>query len=100
MLNDSQTTESQPTGETLAGGLWQGVCEVELMVREKPNVNGQRDDGKGAEGVACEGNQSELLKNGNRKAHASIAGPRMTIKARESGCMSAIPVGHAVKLDG
>jgi hypothetical protein len=61
MLNDSQTTESRPTGETLAGGLWQGVCEVELMVREKPNVDNQRDDGKGSEGVTREGDQRKNL---------------------------------------
>jgi hypothetical protein len=61
------------------------TVEVELVVRQKPNVNGQRDDGKGPECVTDEGDQSELLKNGNRMAHASIAGPRMMIRARESG---------------
>jgi hypothetical protein len=44
--------------------------------------------------VACEGNQSELLKNGNRMAHASIAGPRMMIRARESGCMALHRLQH------
>lgn len=28
-----------------AGGLWDGAVEVGLVVRQKPNVSGQRNDG-------------------------------------------------------